>query len=114
MAKITYQGEADFIDWHGVRFPKGKAVETDNEALLAKAQRNPFFKTAALVDKQTRAEVEADEKARLEAQERAEAEAAEEQRRVLALNAGEPLTPEPAEDEEEGDKSEPSRRGRRS
>jgi hypothetical protein len=111
MAKITYQGEAEYIEWYGQRFEKGKAVTVDNEALLAKAQRNPFFKTAAMVDKQTKAEVEADEKARKEALERAEAEEAEEQRRILELNAGD-TSHDDADGNDEGEKTSASRRGR--
>ncbi|MBA1156928.1 hypothetical protein [Microvirga mediterraneensis] len=88
MAKITYQGEAESIQWFGVTFPKGKAVETDNEALIAKAQRNPFFKTAALVDKKTKAEIEAENRAREEAEEQRQREEEEEARRTLELNGG--------------------------
>lgn len=111
MAKVTYQGDADYVDWYGQRFERGKAVTVDNEALLAKAQRNPFFKTAAMVDKQTKAEVEADEKARLEALERAEAEEAEEQRHILELNAGDTSHDDEGADEEAEGSSSP-RRGR--
>jgi hypothetical protein len=111
MAKVTYQGEADFIEWHGQRFEKGKAVTVENEALLAKAQRNPFFKTSAMVDQKTKAEVEADNKAREEAEERARLEEEEEQRRILELNAGEPLTPQ-ADEADEDDEEATSRRSR--
>lgn len=116
MAKITYQGEAESIQWFGVTFPKGKAVETDNEALIAKAQRNPFFKTAALVDKKTKAEIEAENSAREEAEERRQREEEEEARRILDLNGGfggADDGPKPEDDAEEADAS-TSRRSRRS
>lgn len=87
MAKITYTGESDRIEWHGQVFEKGKAVTTDDEALIAAAQRNPFFATAAKVDAKTKAEIQAEERARQDALAQAEADAAEEAQRVLEANA---------------------------
>lgn len=119
MAKITYNGEADSISWFGVSFPKGKAVETDNEALIAKAQRNPFFKTAAKVDAETKAAVEADNAARKEAEEQRQRDEEEEAARALELNAaygaGADIDPALTDDTaatKEGDEPASPRRGR--
>lgn len=87
MAKITYQGESDAISWYGQSFAKGKAIETDNADLIAKAQRNRFFATVAMADKDTKAEIEAMQAAQKEAEAKAKADAEEEARRVLDRNA---------------------------
>lgn len=43
MAKITYKGESDRVEWHGQAFERGKAVEVDNQALIEAASKHPFF-----------------------------------------------------------------------
>lgn len=43
MAKITYTGESENISWHGVAMARGKAVETDNAALIKAAGGHPLF-----------------------------------------------------------------------
>jgi hypothetical protein len=43
MASITYNGESESIEWMGETFAKGKAVTTDNAALIRAAGNNRFF-----------------------------------------------------------------------
>lgn len=43
MATITYNGESDGISWMGVEFERGKAVESDDAALIRAAGGNRFF-----------------------------------------------------------------------
>jgi hypothetical protein len=43
MAKITYLGESETVEWHGQTFERGAAVTSDNAALIAAAGRNPLF-----------------------------------------------------------------------
>lgn len=48
MAKLTYLGEGihppPSIEWGGVAFPLGEAVEVDDPAMVKKASANPSFK----------------------------------------------------------------------
>ena len=62
MARITWLGEdelhktvssqgeiiegagPDFTVWHGIKFPKGDAVDVTNAQIIAKAKINSFFK----------------------------------------------------------------------
>ena len=51
MAKITWLGEdtkdthgPNFNIWNGVKFPKGKAVEVENQWMIDVAKSNQFYK----------------------------------------------------------------------
>lgn len=43
MAKITYIGEAEDVEWFGVYFPPGKAIETEDATLIRAAGSNRLF-----------------------------------------------------------------------
>lgn len=46
MTRIAYSdltGDAPEVTWFGVTFRDGEAVETGNEAMIAKARGNAFF-----------------------------------------------------------------------
>lgn len=62
MAKITYNGESESISWHGVAMTKGKAVETDNAALLKAAEKHTLFTVSKpRAEKQATTDDETDE-----------------------------------------------------
>lgn len=46
MTKLTWLGDgsADENEWNGTVFKKGEAVNVTDEAMVAKAKKNPFFK----------------------------------------------------------------------
>lgn len=46
MATITYTGESESVSFLGQAFAKGKAVETDDAALIRAAGANRFFAVA--------------------------------------------------------------------
>lgn len=49
MTSVTYNGESQRIEWHGVAFEKGKAVPVDKPELLRAADKNPLFKVTGKV-----------------------------------------------------------------
>ncbi len=53
MAKITYNGDSDNIEWYGQAFASGKSIETDNADLIKAAGKHSLFEV-------TGAETEAD------------------------------------------------------
>lgn len=46
MATVTYQGESERAEWHGVSFERGKSVEVD-DVVAARFAGHPLFETDA-------------------------------------------------------------------
>lgn len=46
MAKITYVGESENVEWFGVNFPQGRAIETDDATLIRAAGGNRMFEVS--------------------------------------------------------------------
>jgi len=52
--KITYLGDSASVEWFGVAMEKGKAVDTDNAELIAKATLNRLFHVAGVKEQDER------------------------------------------------------------
>ncbi len=42
--KITYAGDAQEVKTQGITFPKDKAVDVDDEQIIARLSNNKYFK----------------------------------------------------------------------